>query len=74
MNKINNSDTPTEIENNVLPSNLNTSKSSNDFQFKFDVLLHTIPDGLVLLQDEKIKYSNKIFADMLGYTIDEITA
>ena len=35
--------------------------------------MDTIPDGLVLLKDEKIKYSNKHFADMLGYTISEIT-
>ena len=32
-----------------------------------------IPDGLVLLKDEKIKYANKNFADMLGYTIGELT-
>jgi PAS domain S-box-containing protein len=35
--------------------------------------MHTIPDGLILLKDEKIKYSNKKFSDMLGYTITEIT-
>ncbi|MCK7528292.1 MAG: PAS domain S-box protein [Ignavibacteriales bacterium] len=35
--------------------------------------MHTIPDGLVLLKRRKIKYSNKHFADMLGYTISEIT-
>jgi len=44
-----------------------------DFKNKFDVLLNTIPDGLVLLQDERIKYTNKYFADLLGYTIYEIT-
>ena len=44
-----------------------------DFQNKFDVLMNTIPDGLILLKDEKIKYSNKKFSDMLGYTITEIT-
>ncbi|MEO8231574.1 MAG: PAS domain S-box protein [Ignavibacteriota bacterium] len=73
MNQISNSNIQTKTKNNELTSKFNTSESSNDFQSKFDVLVHTIPDGLILLEDEKIKYSNKIFADMLGYTIDEIT-
>ena len=49
-----------------------TAYSLSDFQRKYDVLVHTIPDGLVLLKDEKIKYSNNHFADLLGYKIDEI--
>ena len=73
MNKIINSNIHLETKNSELTSKLNPPESSDDFQSKFDVLVHTIPDGLILLEDEKIKYSNKNFADMLGYTIDEIT-
>ncbi len=56
-----------------LTSDFTKTAAFGDFQNKFDVLVHTIPDGLILLKDEKIKYSNKNFADMLGYSIKEIT-
>lgn len=74
MNKIINSNMLTKTKNDELTSKLNPSDSPEDFQSKFDVLVHTIPDGLILLKDEMIKYSNKKFADMLGYTINQITA
>ena len=64
---------PLKIEKNELTTELASSESSSDLRSKFDVLVHTIPDGLILLNDEKIKYSNKKFASMLGYTIEEIT-
>jgi PAS domain S-box-containing protein len=44
----------------------------SDFQRNYEILLNTIPDGLVLLKDEKIHYSNKIISDMLGYGINEL--
>jgi len=56
-----------------LTSDFTKTPAFGDFQNKFDVLVHTIPDGLILLKDEQIKYSNKNFADMLGYSINEIT-
>ena len=73
MNKIN---TPTSQPNDdktELTSDFTKTPAFGDFQNKFDVLVHTIPDGLILLKDEQIKYSNKNFADMLGYSINEIT-
>lgn len=73
MNKIN---TPTSQPNDdktELTSDFTKTPAFGDFQNKFDVLVHTIPDGLILLKEEQIKYSNKNFADMLGYSINEIT-
>lgn len=64
---------PSKIEKNELTTELASSESSSDLRSKFDVLVHTIPDGLILLNGEKIKYSNKKFANTLGYTIEEIT-
>jgi len=58
---------------NKSESDSKNASSLADFKYKIDFLLHTIPDGLVLLQDERIKYSNKYFADLLGYTISELT-
>ncbi len=40
---------------------------------KYNVLLQTIRDGLILISDRRIRYSNKVFADMFGYTIGELT-
>ncbi len=40
---------------------------------KYNVLLQTIKDGLVLISDRRVRYSNKAFADMLEYSIDEVT-
>ena len=71
-------DTTTTSSNHIFEAERISSDSVNtntlsDFKNKYDELVDTIPDGLVLLKDEKIKYSNKHFADMLGYTISEIT-
>jgi PAS domain S-box-containing protein len=54
-------------------SDIVSTNTLSDFKNKYDELVHTIPDGLVLLKDEKIKYANKNFADMLGFTIGELT-
>ncbi|MBE0551833.1 MAG: PAS domain S-box protein [Ignavibacterium sp.] len=54
-------------------SDIVSTNTLSDFKNKYDELVHTIPDGLVLLKDEKIKYANKNFADMLGYSIGELT-
>lgn len=56
-----------------ISSDIVNTKTLSDFGNKYDEIVHTIPDGLLLLKDEKIKYSNKNFAEMLGYTIDELT-
>lgn len=40
---------------------------------KYNVLLQTIKDGLILISDRHIRYSNKAFADMLEYAMDEVT-
>jgi len=41
------------------------------FKQKFDVLFRTIPDGVVLIKNGLIIYSNHALANMLGYTIEE---
>ena len=61
------------LEAEGLSSDIIKTNTLSDFENKYNELVHTIPDGLVLLKDEKIKYANKYFADMLGYTIDELT-
>jgi PAS domain S-box-containing protein len=63
---------PEDLKNEIAP-NITLVNNTDEFQVKFDVLLHTIPDGLILLKDEKIKYSNNKLAEMLGYTVEEIT-
>ncbi len=73
MNKINTSASQPNNDKTELTSDFTKTPAFGDFQNKFDVLVHTIPDGLILLKDEQIKYSNKNFADMLGYSINEIT-
>jgi PAS domain S-box-containing protein len=73
MNKINTIASQPNDDKTELTSDFTKTPAFGDFQNKFDVLVHTIPDGLILLKDEKIKYSNKNFADMLGYSINEIT-
>lgn len=39
---------------------------------KYNTLLQTIPDGLILISDSLIRYSNKVFAQMIEYSVDEI--
>jgi len=73
MNKIINPTPQPNVEKNELTSDFISTPTFEDFQNKLDVHVHTIPDGLILLKNEQIKYSNKNFADMLGYTITEIT-
>jgi PAS domain S-box-containing protein len=73
MNKIIDPPSPVISENDEMTSSYSNTSTFENFQNKFDVLVQTIPDGLILLKDEKIKYSNKYFADMLGYTVAEIT-
>jgi PAS domain S-box-containing protein len=73
MNEIIDITSPETSEKDELTSSSSYTPALEEFQNKFDALVQTIPDGLVLLKDEKIKYSNKNFANMLGYTIAEIT-
>lgn len=40
---------------------------------KYNVLLQTIKDGLILISDRRIRFANKTFAEMFEYTIDEVT-
>lgn len=61
------------LESEGVSSDIVITNTLSDFKNKYDELVHTIPDGLLLLKDEKIKYTNKNFADMLGYTIGELT-
>lgn len=69
-----------EIKNNKLKVNENTDQFlsinflENDelsFKQKFDVLFKTIPDGVVLIKNGKIIYSNNAIAKLLDYSLDE---
>ncbi len=40
---------------------------------KYNVLLQTIKDGLILISDRRVKYSNRTFAEMFEYAVDEVT-
>ena len=71
-----------EEQEEVIPTIINIGNSStlehfnnnaSDFKYKYDVLLHTIPDGVVLIKNGTILYSNKELANLLGYNIDEIS-
>lgn len=46
---------------------------AEEIQQKYDVLLATIPDGLILIRNYRIKYANNTIANLLGYSIDEIS-
>lgn len=48
------------------------NSTSFEFQKKYEVFMNAIPDGLILIKDGNIKYSNKIFAELLGYTVNEL--
>ena len=72
MNKTT-TDTLSEFdENNILFSLENTS--ADEFQQKYDVLVRTISDGLILIQNYNIKYANKTIANLLGFTVEEISS
>ena len=65
------------IDNNIntlkkTPPNLNDFLT-RDVNQEYDTLLKTIPDGLILLKDELIKYANSAFARLLGYEIIELS-
>jgi len=72
MNKII-TDSLTDFDDkNILLSSENIS--ANEFQQKYDVLIRTIPDGLILIQNYRIKYANKTIANLLGFSIEEISS
>ncbi len=58
-------------EKQITPPDSETS-SSFEFQKKYEVLVNAIPDGLILIKDGNIKYSNKTFAELIGYTVTEL--
>jgi PAS domain S-box-containing protein len=66
-------DTSTEFDEQKTLISLEIA-SANEFQKKYDVLLKTIPDGLILIQDYKIKYANESIANLVGYSVDEISS
>lgn len=53
-------------------SDIANTDTISAFQNNYDFLFRTIPDGLVLIRDEKIRYANSNFAKMLGYQIEEM--
>jgi two-component system sensor histidine kinase/response regulator len=71
-----------EVAEEVIPSEKlleNPQKMNKNLQdglsfySKYNVLLQTIKDGLVLISKRHVRYSNKVFAEILEYSIDEIT-
>jgi PAS domain S-box-containing protein len=65
--------TPTIINKGNNSTSEDFKYDSSDLKNKYDVLLQTIPDGVVLIKNSKILYSNKTLADLLGYGTDEIS-
>ena len=50
------------------------SASADEFQQKYDVLVKTIPDGLILIENYRIKYANNTIANLLGFSVDELSS
>ena len=46
---------------------------SDDFEKKYDALVNSIPDGLVLIKDGRVKYANDAFAKLMGYSIEDLS-
>jgi PAS domain S-box-containing protein len=67
INSIYNSPKSNQIIDSIFSENDETT-----FKQKFDVLFRTIPDGVVLIKDGVIIYSNNALANILGYKIDEV--
>ena len=65
----NNSNSMTERNDTLVKAK---ETSSSEFQNKYNALIDTIPDGVVLIKDGKIKYANNTIANLLGYKINEI--
>lgn len=42
------------------------------FYSKYNILLQTLSDGLILINNQRIHFSNKVFADLFGYSTDEL--
>ena len=62
---------------NIQPDEIIERGNSNPLQqislySKYNVLLQTIRDGLLLVNSGIVRYSNKILAEMLDYSIDEL--
>ncbi|HEX7357295.1 MAG TPA: hypothetical protein VF270_06285, partial [Ignavibacteriaceae bacterium] len=62
MNRIEPSETTADFEKNLFSGDFLSSSQLTDFKSTFDTLVNTIPDGLFLLKDAKIKYANSTFA------------
>mgnify|MGYP005837120661 CR=1 FL=1 len=56
----------------IIPSNENITQGKFSLYSKYNILLQTINDGLVLIKEKSIKYANKVFADMVGYSLEDI--
>lgn len=60
-----------ESEGIISPS-VNPPQDKFSLYSKYNILLQTIQDGLILIKEKTIKYANKVFADMVGYSLEEI--
>jgi PAS domain S-box-containing protein len=59
-------------QNNVESGQNYGSQEKISFYSKYNILLQTINDGLLLVSNGRVQYSNKIIAELLGYSIDEL--
>ncbi len=75
INKIQESDqtySSEKFDDGLTYKRIEASSDNVSMYSKYNVLVQTIKDGLILIKDGKVRYSNKVFAEMLGYTVDEL--
>lgn len=72
MHEIKKSETGISEEKNNNPDIFLQENDELSFKQKYDVLFQTITDGVVLIKNGNIIYSNNALANILGYNIDDV--
>ena len=72
MHEIKKTETGISEEKNNNPDIFLQENDELSFKQKYDVLFQTITDGVVLIKNGNIIYSNNALANILGYNIDEV--
>jgi len=61
-----------KFEGGLTDKRIEESSDNVSLYSKYNVLVQTIKDGLILIKDGRVRYSNKVFTEMLGYTVEEL--